>query len=172
LNGTIADRTDNVAVRASALDARSDALVTLITIAALLLEQTGSRLPFDGLAGVFVSLFILRAGISMGRDVINRILGQPLPPETFISLLQGYPNKSGILKAVQANSVIQQQMQQLQAQVEQLTAQLDQQKRANAGYLKALTTAGGGAAQAQQSPDYGSMMQSMGKEKANDVRAD
>ena len=116
--------------------------------------------------------------IQMGNELLTQAAqvcaqaGQPLPPETFISLLQGYPNKSGILKAVQANSVIQQQMQQLQAQVEQLTAQLDQQKRANAGYLKALTTAGGGAAQAQQSPDYGGMMQQMGKEKANDVRAD
>lgn len=88
LNGTIADRTDNVAVRASALDARSDALITLMTIAALLLEQIGSRLPFDGLAGVFVSLFILRAGISMGRDVINRILGQPLPLETRDRIVQ------------------------------------------------------------------------------------
>jgi cation diffusion facilitator family transporter len=80
-NSRIADCTDNVAVRASALDARSDALVTLMTIAALLLEQTGSRLPFDGLAGLLVSVFILRAGVSMGRDVINRILGQPLPQE-------------------------------------------------------------------------------------------
>ena len=80
-NSRIADCTDNVAVRASALDARSDALVTLMTIAALLLEQTGSCLPFDGLAGLLVSLFILRSGVSMGRDVINRILGQPLPQE-------------------------------------------------------------------------------------------
>ncbi len=80
-NSRIADCTDNVAIRASALDARSDALVTLMTIAALLLEQTGSRLPFDGLAGLLVSVFILRAGVSMGRDVINRILGQPLPQE-------------------------------------------------------------------------------------------
>ena len=93
--------------------------------------------------------------------------GNPLPPETFISLLQGYPNKSSILKAVQANSQIQQQMQQMQAQIEQLSAQLAQQKKANAGYLKALSTPGGGAAQKQmeqQAPDYGAMMTAMGEE--------
>ena len=93
--------------------------------------------------------------------------GNPLPPETFISLLQGYPNKSSILKAVQANSQIQQQMQQMQAQIEQLSAQLAQQKKANAGYLKALSTPGGGAAQKQmeqQAPNYGAMMNALGEE--------
>ena len=76
--------------------------------------------------------------------------GSPLPPETFIGLLQGYPNKSSILKAVQENSRVQAQMQQLQAQNKQLTAQLEQQKKANAGYRKALTTSGGGRALAEQ----------------------
>lgn len=76
--------------------------------------------------------------------------GSPLPPETFIGLLQGYPNKTSILKAVQQNSQMQQKMQQMQAQNEQLTAQLNQQRKANAGYLKALTTSGGGRALAQQ----------------------
>ena len=93
--------------------------------------------------------------------------GNPLPPETFIGLLQGYPNKSSILKAVQQNSVIAQKMQQMQAQIEQLTGQLEQQKKANAGYLKALSTPGGGSAMNQQeqaAPDYGAMMNAMGKE--------
>ena len=86
--------------------------------------------------------------------------GNPLPPETFIGLLQGYPNKSSVLKAVQANSIVQQKMQQLEAQVQQLSTQLAQQRKANAGYLKALSTPGGGAAQRQQAagkqeaPDY------------------
>ena len=87
--------------------------------------------------------------------------GNPLPPETFIGLLQGYPNKSGILKAVQANSIVQQKMQQLEAQNQQLAMQLEQQKKANAGYLKALSTPGGGAAQMQQkkqAPDYSAMV--------------
>lgn len=76
--------------------------------------------------------------------------GQPMPPEAVIALLGGYNNKGVVLKAVQANSQMHQQMQQLKAQNEQLTAQLAQQKKANQGYLKALTTSGGGRALAQQ----------------------
>lgn len=82
--------------------------------------------------------------------------GEPLPPETFIRLLQGYPNKSSVLRAVQENSKTQAQLQQLSAQVEALTRQLDQQKRVNQGYAKMVQTQGGGAAarQAQSAPDY------------------
>ena len=90
--------------------------------------------------------------------------GQPMPPEVFIGLMQGYPNKSGILRAVRESSAIHQQMQAMQQQIEQLTTQLDQQRRANAGYRKALATPGGGyaqqSAQAQaQAPDYSGMTQ-------------
>ena len=82
--------------------------------------------------------------------------GEPLPPETFVRLLQGYPNKSSVLRAVQENSKTQAQLQQLSAQVEALTKQLDQQKRVNQGYAKMVQTQGGGAAarQAQSAPDY------------------
>ena len=98
--------------------------------------------------------------------------GNPLPPEVFIGLLQGYPNKGGILKAVQANSQIQQQMQQMQAEIQQLNMQLEQQKKANAGYLKALSTPGGGAAQQEQqaqmqpreAPNYNKLTQAIGEE--------
>ena len=88
--------------------------------------------------------------------------GQPLPPETVIGLMEGYRTKSSVLKAVRANSQIQQQMQQMQAQIEMLTAQLAQQKKANAGYLKALTSTGGGAAMAQadKSADYSGLLAS------------
>lgn len=94
--------------------------------------------------------------------------GAPLPPETVISLMEGYRTKSSVLKAVRANSQIQQQMQQMQAQIQQLTAQLEQQKKANAGYLKALSTPGGGAAQQEQvqnEADYTAFEQATGDEK-------
>lgn len=90
--------------------------------------------------------------------------GEPLPPETFIRLLQGYPNKSSVLKAVEANSKQKQQMQQMQAQLEQMQGELAQQRKANASYKKALQTPGGGAAQAQQSPDYAGTFEQSGGE--------
>ena len=94
---------------------------------------------------------------------------QPLPPETVISLMEGYRTKSSVLKAVLRNSQIQAQIQQQQAQIEQLTAQLDQQKKVNAGYLKALSTPGGGAAQREQmqqeAPDYSAFQQDTGEDR-------
>lgn len=91
--------------------------------------------------------------------------GQPLPPETVVALMEGYRTKSSVLKAVRANSQIQQQMQQMQAQIEQLTAQLAQQKKANQGYLKALTSSGGGRALAEQKQgaDYPALKQNTGE---------
>lgn len=44
--------------------------------------------------------------------------GQPLPPEVFIGLIQGYPNKKGILKAIMENSSMRSNMEALQAQLE------------------------------------------------------
>jgi hypothetical protein len=70
--------------------------------------------------------------------------GQPLPPEAVIGLMEGYRTKSSVLKVVKENSIVQQQIQQMQAQVENLTAQLEQQKRANQGYMRAMTSQGGG----------------------------
>lgn len=76
--------------------------------------------------------------------------GQPLPPESVIGLMEGYRTKSRVLKVVRQNSAIRAQMEQMQAQIQQLSMQLEQQKKANAGYLKALSTPGGGAAQQMQ----------------------
>ena len=51
--------------------------------------------------------------------------GSPLPPEAVIGLMEGYRTKSSVLKVVQQNSIVQQQIQQLTVQVEQLTQELE-----------------------------------------------
>lgn len=75
--------------------------------------------------------------------------GQPMPPEVFIGLLQGYPNKSSILKAVQQTSAMHQQMAQMQQAIEAMQGQIDQQKTANLAYMKSRSTKGGGVAAAK-----------------------
>lgn len=84
--------------------------------------------------------------------------GQPMPPEVVVSLLQGYPNKGAVMRAVQATSQIQQQLNQLRAQNEQLSEQLTQQQRANTQILKGMQTPGG-AASMQQTPNYTALEQ-------------
>lgn len=96
--------------------------------------------------------------------------GAPLPPESVIGLMEGYRTKSSVLKVVRENSQVQQQLRQLQAQNEQLAQQLDQQKRANHGYMKALTSQGGGQVlrnnqqvmpqqEEQPAPNYAELLQ-------------
>ena len=84
--------------------------------------------------------------------------GQPMPPEVVVSLLQGYPNKGAVMRAVQATSQIQQQMGALKAQNEQLAQQLTQQQQANTQILKGMQTPGG-AASMQQAPNYSELEQ-------------
>lgn len=83
--------------------------------------------------------------------------GQPMPPEIVVSLLQGYPNKGAVTRAVQQTSQIQQTINQLKAQNEQLAAQLTQQQQANTQILKGMATPGGAASAAEASPNYQSL---------------
>ena len=76
--------------------------------------------------------------------------GQPLPPETIVSLLQGYPNKSAVLRVVQANSQMQQEVAQLRAENEQL------QKNVRGLEESIFSTQGGGALMAENQ-EQGSM---------------
>ena len=85
--------------------------------------------------------------------------GQPMPPEIVVSLLQGYPNKGAVMRAVQANSQIQQQIKQLTAQNEQLMQQLTQQQQANTQILKGLATPGGAQGASAGQPGYASLEQ-------------
>lgn len=84
--------------------------------------------------------------------------GQPMPPEIVVSMLQGYPNKGAVMRAVQSTSQIQQQINALKAQNEQLTAQLTAQQQANTQILKGLQTPGG-AASKRQAPQYTALEQ-------------
>lgn len=69
--------------------------------------------------------------------------GEPLPAEAVISLMQGIPTKTSVLKVVQANSKQLAYIQQLEQQLQATGEQLEAQKKANAGYAKMLSSAGG-----------------------------
>lgn len=76
--------------------------------------------------------------------------GNPLPPEAIIRLMEGYRTKSSVLKMVEENSQTKAYIAQLEQQLQTAQAQLEQQKKANAGYLKAMATPAGGAIAAEQ----------------------
>ena len=62
-------------------DSLSDIAATTASILSLILSQYFS-LPFDGIFGVIVSLFVLWAGIGVFRNTSSSLLGQQPEPET------------------------------------------------------------------------------------------
>ena len=73
--GSVARRIDSPTVRAQAIDSFSDAALTTVVLAALLLSRV-SNFPFDGVAGVIASLVVLFSGIMTVRSVMSPLLGE------------------------------------------------------------------------------------------------
>jgi len=77
LNHTIGKKIDNLAMIATAQDARNDAWSTLITIVAMLLSQLKTTFPFDGVATLVIACFILKSGYELIKEIIDRLIGKP-----------------------------------------------------------------------------------------------
>ena len=72
-------RTGSAALRASALDARADALATSAVLAGLVIARF-FQVQLDGWLGLAVAAFILRAGWSAAKDTLDPLLGAPPDP--------------------------------------------------------------------------------------------
>ena len=81
LNHTIGKRIDNLAMIATAQDARNDAWSTLITIVAMLLSQLKTTFPFDGVATLVIACFILKSGYELIKEIVDRLIGKPADQE-------------------------------------------------------------------------------------------
>lgn len=68
----------SVTLEATAKDSLGDVISTVVALAALILGQWTS-LPVDGIGGLIVSVFILKAGLEAAGETLNPLLG--LPPE-------------------------------------------------------------------------------------------
>lgn len=78
-NRTFGQKIDSAAMQATAADSLSDCAATsVVLLSALLQPQTD--LPVDGLAGLVVSFFILKAGWDSLRSTLDPLLGRPMDP--------------------------------------------------------------------------------------------
>lgn len=68
-------------ILASAKDSRNDIIATSAAAAALIASEFTS-LPVDGIAGVLVSLFILKCGFDIIKDTVDDLLGKPADSDT------------------------------------------------------------------------------------------
>ena len=97
-NRAIGKKIESTALMATAADSISDAAATaMVLVATVVGHATGWHL--DGILGLVVALFVLKAGIEAARDTVNPLLGQPASPE-FVAeveqLVRSYPEIVGI----------------------------------------------------------------------------
>ena len=92
-------RIDNIGMIAVSDDARNDVLVTFSTIVALFLSKLNSNIPFDGITGVIVSLVIFYSSFGIVKEIIGKLLGNPISreeAENIEKLLLEYPEIVGV----------------------------------------------------------------------------
>ena len=76
---SLSRRAGSAALRASALDARTDAAATSAVLAGLVISRV-FQVQLDGWLGLAVAVFILRAGWSAAKDTLDPLLGAPPDP--------------------------------------------------------------------------------------------
>lgn len=71
------------AMEATAKDSLNDTVSTAVVLAAVIIELffPNSKFPFDGVAGIFVAVFIFYNGIESIKDTVNPLLGVPADRE-------------------------------------------------------------------------------------------
>lgn len=78
-------RIDSDSLRADAIHHRSDAISTVLVIAALVFERFGIR-HADAVGGLLVSLFVIHAAYTIARGTIDSLLGKAPTPELLQSI--------------------------------------------------------------------------------------
>ena len=82
---SLSRRAGSAALRASALDARTDALATSAVLAGLIIAHV-FQVQLDGWLGLAVAVFILRAGWSAAKDTLDPLLGAPPDPAMVVDI--------------------------------------------------------------------------------------
>ena len=76
-NSVIGKRIHSAALIASAKDAFNDCIVTAAAILSIVVTHL-TGVIVDGYAGVIVSIFVLYAGVTIARDMLSTLLGEPV----------------------------------------------------------------------------------------------
>ncbi|MCR5668003.1 MAG: cation diffusion facilitator family transporter [Lachnospiraceae bacterium] len=80
-NHRIGNRIKSATIRAAAIDSISDCAATTVVIVATIVSHYTGIVLLDGIAGLAVGLFILKAGFQSAMDTINPLLGVAPDPE-------------------------------------------------------------------------------------------
>ncbi len=77
----VGNEIDNLALIASGEDSRNDVLITSVVLLAIILYRFNNSLPYDGIGGIIVSIFIFISGYNLAKSTITRLLGSQVDEE-------------------------------------------------------------------------------------------
>ena len=97
-NTKLGKKIDSKVMLATAADARGDVLATAATILSLVLYRAFS-LNCDGVIGVIVSMFVLKAGYEIAVDTLQPIIGQATDPEMYKRISDFVERYDGVIGA-------------------------------------------------------------------------
>ena len=87
-------------MEATAKDSLSDTISTLVVLISTVIYMLNiTSLPVDGIAGLLVSVFILKNGIESIKDTINPLLGQP-PEKELVDEIEKTVMAHGIAEGI------------------------------------------------------------------------
>ncbi len=86
-NTRLGKRIDSSVMLAAAKDSRSDVIATSAALTALICSVF-TDFPVDGFTGMLVSLFIIKSGMDIVRDMINELIGKPADPQLIDDIKQ------------------------------------------------------------------------------------
>lgn len=98
-NSILGKKTNNIAMLAVSDDAKNDVFVTLATIIALVLSKLNFQIPFDGIAGVTVSIVIFYSSFGIAKEIIGKLLGNPISKKEakqIESIILSFPEVKGV----------------------------------------------------------------------------
>lgn len=79
-NRNIGKRMKSTLFSATAADAAFDMLTTAVTLVSVVVYAV-LRVNIDGICGLIVSVVVIWAGIGIAKDMINPLIGEPMPEE-------------------------------------------------------------------------------------------
>ena len=95
-NRVLGKKINSSVMQATAADAMGDVVTTLATIASILFFHF-TDINIDGFVGLLVSLVVMWAGVSIARDTLEPLIGQPVEPETYRKITEFVESYDGIL---------------------------------------------------------------------------
>ena len=95
-NRTLGKKIDSKVMLATATDSIGDAIITLTTVASILIYRF-TNVNIDAFVGIIVSIAILWAGVGIAKDTLEPLLGEAVPKDVYTKVTTFVESYEGVL---------------------------------------------------------------------------